>query len=252
MKSNLVINVLKRYVYILVLLLVFSSCSEEEDLFVESQNTSLKSDIFRSGDTSGLSNAVELTGSFYFLTSNTSNETILYTRTSDEVYFFICFDCESFANEKVIEKKEGKITFLDHAFIFQSGSEKFYFYVDNKYHEKMADNFKVDKDKSKTYKGGGIGFKKLNLTDDIHRSEKLSNENIVSSINKFDAFEEIYHSFNIRQKSSGCESGGVGSSSCSISDGTNSCSVSCDPGFYACCGGVCICVVNEQIEPDPK
>jgi|SRR5690554_3059601 len=199
MKPNLIINVLKRYVYIFVLLFAFSSCSEEEDVFVESQNTSLKSDIFRSGDTSGLSNAVELTGSFYFLTSNTANETIFYTRTPDEVYFFICFDCESFANEKMIEKKEGKLTFLDQAFIFQSGSEQLYFYVDNNYHKEIEDNFKVDKDKSKTYKGIGIGFHKLNLTDDIHRNEKLSNENIVSSINKFDTFEEIYQSFTINQ-----------------------------------------------------
>lgn len=48
---------------------------------------------------------------------------------------------------------------------------------------------------------------------------------------------------------SSCDSGGPGSSSCSTSYGGDSCSVSCQTGFYACCerGGVmtapsCYCV----------
>lgn len=47
--------------------------------------------------------------------------------------------------------------------------------------------------------------------------------------------------------SSNCTSGGVGATSCSVNVSGTSCSVSCEPGFYACCsagfGGIsCTCV----------
>jgi len=42
-----------------------------------------------------------------------------------------------------------------------------------------------------------------------------------------------------------CTAGGVGSASCSLGSGTNSCSVSCQSGYYACCtGSGCTCKAN--------
>ncbi len=38
--------------------------------------------------------------------------------------------------------------------------------------------------------------------------------------------------------SGGCQSGGIGASSCSITAGGGSCSVSCVSGYYACCSQV--------------
>ncbi len=43
----------------------------------------------------------------------------------------------------------------------------------------------------------------------------------------------------------GCTAGGFGSTSCTITVGPMSCSVTCAAGFYACCGaGGCGCVQN--------
>lgn len=48
-----------------------------------------------------------------------------------------------------------------------------------------------------------------------------------------------------------CSSGGVGSTSCSVTSGSHSCSVTCQSGYYACCntGGLqyvtCSCKKND-------
>jgi hypothetical protein len=61
----------------------------------------------------------------------------------------------------------------------------------------------------------------------------------------------------LAQESSGdspyCHSGGIGSTSCSISAGVNilgngtttGCSVACSGGYYACCSLRCTCIKNS-------
>lgn len=239
--------------FLLALFLVsfFISCTTEENVMLESDNTSAKSEVLQNGDISSLFNAIELTGDFYVWNNKKSNEVVFYTKTANEIYFFSCQGCEKLDNQN-IERKEGTLTFLDHAFLFQTNTDKLYFYVDKKEQKAIKTNFGIKYPERNAYKGFGIRLQKINKSNDVSENDLLSTDNILSSMSKNNSLDEVINSFNLIQKNAECESGGEGSSSCSSSSQSGSCSVSCVAGYYACClGWTCNCVkVPQEIAPD--
>lgn len=104
---------------------------------------------------------------------------------------------------------------------------------------KYLSNFKFDN----KYDGFGISsFKGYNHVD-VDNITRL--KTIYSSILRTEIFENYngraddicdWHETAQAVNLSGCDSGGEGSSSCSVNDGYGSCSTTCKSEYFACCG----------------
>lgn len=56
----------------------------------------------------------------------------------------------------------------------------------------------------------------------------------------------INHNIDSKTMPLNCLAGGEGASSCSIEGGGISCEVSCNSGYYACCGVGCYCMPEDE------
>jgi len=79
----------------------------------------------------------------------------------------------------------------------------------------------------------------------------------ISNDKKYQSIFDVLPQYSVKYKNTktiGCTSGGVGSTSCSVSNGNGSCSVSCGTGYYSCCNDthtVCKCVKNPPGDSNP-
>ncbi|WP_374402131.1 hypothetical protein [Flavobacterium sp.] len=222
-----------------LLFFVLISCNEddknsESSLAVKTETE--KSDL----DYSKYENSIALKGKIKtWLNSN--NELVIYTETVDTKHIFILQETDS---KLKLENEYSKITFLDHSIILDSKSEAFFIGVKEKLESSIIiKEFKEIRTNKKTLEAYGSGI--------VHMWFEKGNEFAKSKI-KLNIIEEqpsIFKYLEDADAGTSCDSGGTGSTSCSVSSGgsgqSTGCSVSCQSGYYSCCNKGGLFTVNS-------
>lgn len=203
-----------------------------------SKETTSESTILKKGDLSKLINPVELSGEFR-IWRNISGEVVFYTETENDIFLFSCKDCNLNLN-LINSKEEGTLTYLDHAFVFKTKNDTFYFAVEKPEEKLIKSGFGLSFDKEN--QNYGIGIVQSHFSKEI----KTERNNFYEELKKSSKLSEYLTS--IFGTASDCQNGGYGSSSCSMGNG--GCSVSCINGYYACCNpGNCECIERSGTKP---
>lgn len=221
------------------ILSVFYSFNDHSIPNFFSKESTSESTFLNKVDNNIFINPLELTGEFQ-IWKNISGEVVFYTETKDNVFIFSCNECDIDINQ-LNSKEQGILTYLDHAFIFKNQTGLYYFAVDKPEEKLIKNNLDLNIDKDK--EGYGIGIVKTFFKRDIKQQHPNFDLDVRNSSKLSEYFKTISDSPN-----NDCESGGWGSSSCSL--GGSGCSVSCIAGYYACCNpGNCDCIERTGTKP---
>lgn len=203
---------------ILIVMFLVVSCEDQEI----SQTKYLDLDNFNSliTDTDGESYTGEVTS---FVTD--SNEIVIKLKgTINKLYVL---QKEETPDELNLNNEKSQIIYLRNALVINavSSSQIYYLGVNNQAGEKIRHRVKTKVNLSQELFGYGLA--QMDISDFTEYD--------------FQKYKSVYQSLakvsgkSIDTLMQECNSGGPGSSSCSYSDPSGGCSVSCNGGYYACC-----------------
>lgn len=212
--------ILKNLLLVLLSVILFS-CTVDENTKVE-QDSFLSKKIINN-DINNISvkyqNAIFLEGKFKII-KPTKNQLVIYTETNDKKHVFLFDDVdESFdlnQNIKKLSYLKNGIILNDDLFLGVKGNVSNGLTIDSK---KISKNNNLNRNENfkvliyKWYSKSNPAYQNISIEELISESAKV-----------------------MPSAGSVCDSGGAGSTSCSLStpSGTG-CSVSCGSGYYACC-----------------
>lgn len=142
--------------------------------------------------------------------------------------------------------KNGTLTYLDHSFVFQNGKDKYYFAVNKPEERTIKNSFQLKFKKENEFYGTGIIFYKLdkNLKENKNFLNDLKKAR--NSMEYLMSRNDVLNTERLPEPPT-CQSGGQGSTGCSSTAGSNSCSVSCSSGYYSCCNSGTSCGCYNSI-----
>lgn len=208
---------------VLCTLLFLFSCDEKENLKEQQYNLAKKISLQEENLTKNMDvsllNRPLIFESKKFTFQITEGKTLaLMCETKDEYHIFV-LQTEGVKEDAISDVQISKVIYLDHIMIATTDKGKYYFSVRNQHAERVQKMIPKNQNYIAEIYGYGLIYNKI-------KKEVIDNPSLIIDELTADSSFKV-SSIDIR----GCNSGGEGSSSCSI-DG---CSVSCDLGYYACC-----------------
>lgn len=199
------------------------SCNEDENLKEKQNNLAKKISLQEENLTKNMDvsllNRPLIFESKKFIFQITDGKTVTLMCETKDYYNIFILQTEGVKKDAISDIQISKVIYLDHIMIASTDKGNYYFSVKNRNAERIQKMIPKNQNYIAKIYGYGLIYNKI-------KKEELDDPSLIIDELTTDISSKVSY-LHLR----GCNSGGEGSSSCSI-DG---CFVSCDPGYYACC-----------------